>query len=133
MARWRCARLLKVGTCGFPVVDLIANMNHFMNVKLADIHFVNGLADGNIRATKTDISGPFFIDEERSLAIEFSVPLASAQSAIASGMVSTNRDPFMILAVYSMPVKHLLLYLWILDYTEVNGVHSTEANDTVLQ
>ncbi|GBM56423.1 hypothetical protein AVEN_56109-1 [Araneus ventricosus] len=54
--------------------------------------------------TETDISGPFFIDEERSLAIEFSVPLASAQLAIASGMVSSNRDPFMILAVYSMPV-----------------------------
>ncbi|XP_055947099.1 probable glutamate receptor [Argiope bruennichi] len=63
---------------------------------------------GSIVANESDISGPFFIDEDRSLAVEFSVPLAFSQMTIVSGMVSSNRNPFMILAVYSIPVWIIL-------------------------
>ncbi|GBN30641.1 hypothetical protein AVEN_219577-1 [Araneus ventricosus] len=54
---------------------------------------------------ESDISGPYFIDEDRSLAVEFSDPMAFSQLTIVSGLISSNRDPFLILAVFSMPVK----------------------------
>ncbi|GBN73286.1 hypothetical protein AVEN_136532-1 [Araneus ventricosus] len=69
---------------------------------------VNGTWNGMIGSmveNETDISGPYFIDEDRSLAVEFSDPVAFSQLTIVSGLISSNRDPFLILAVFSMPVK----------------------------
>ncbi|GBM89729.1 hypothetical protein AVEN_216839-1 [Araneus ventricosus] len=68
---------------------------------------VNGTWNGMIGSmvkNETDISGPYFIDEDRSLAVEFSDPVAFSQLTIVSGLISSNRDPFLILAVFSMPV-----------------------------
>ncbi|GIY24223.1 hypothetical protein CEXT_571 [Caerostris extrusa] len=58
---------------------------------------------------ETDISGPYFVTEDRSHAMEFTVPLAFSQLTLLSGLVSSNRDPFLIFGVFSVTVWATLL------------------------
>ncbi|GIY32619.1 hypothetical protein CDAR_37021 [Caerostris darwini] len=64
---------------------------------------------GTMMSNETDISGPYFVSEERALAMEYTVPLAFSQLTLLSGLVSSNRDPFLILGVFSEMVWITLL------------------------
>ncbi|GBN39819.1 hypothetical protein AVEN_26065-1, partial [Araneus ventricosus] len=69
---------------------------------------VNGTWTGMIGSmvnNESDISGPYYIDEARAGAVEFSAPVAYSPLTLISGLVSSNKDPFLILALFSTPVK----------------------------
>ncbi|KAG8182846.1 hypothetical protein JTE90_000450 [Oedothorax gibbosus] len=59
---------------------------------------------GAVFNNETDIAGPFQISEGRSFGVEFTTPLGFSQIGIMSGMVPTNKDPFLIFSIFSMPV-----------------------------
>ncbi|PRD35112.1 UNVERIFIED_CONTAM: glutamate receptor [Trichonephila clavipes] len=63
---------------------------------------------------ETDISGPYFIDRDRSLAVEFAVPLTFSQLTLVSGLIPSNRNPFLILGVFSLKVWLVLIFTTLL-------------------
>ncbi|KAG8182027.1 hypothetical protein JTE90_013958 [Oedothorax gibbosus] len=74
--------------------------------------FKNGTWIGMIGATidnETDIAGPFYVTEERSRFIEYSVPLGFNKLGIVSGLTHTNKGPFVIFGIFSIPVWIALL------------------------
>ncbi|XP_035219681.1 glutamate receptor ionotropic, delta-2-like [Stegodyphus dumicola] len=61
-------------------------------------------------ANKTDISGPYFITEQRAMAMDFAVPIGFSELCIVSGLVRANRDPFLIFEIFSLELWLLLMF-----------------------
>ncbi|GIY32615.1 hypothetical protein CDAR_37001 [Caerostris darwini] len=80
---------------------------------------------GSMLSNETDISGPYFVTEDRSLAMEFTVPLAFSQLTLLSGLVSSNRDPFLILGVFSVTSLWFTVCCLVMMYTYQGAIIST--------
>ncbi|KAG8182025.1 hypothetical protein JTE90_013956 [Oedothorax gibbosus] len=84
----------------------------FQNGNLFGEIFDNGTWTGMIGATinnETDIAGPFYVTEERSRFIEYSVPLGFNKLGIVSGLTHTNKGPFVIFGIFSIQVWFALV------------------------
>ncbi|KAG8199659.1 hypothetical protein JTE90_022112 [Oedothorax gibbosus] len=64
----------------------------------------NGTWTGMLGSTinnETEIAGPLYISEERSLFVEFSKPIGFGKLGILTGLVHTNKHPFLIFGIFS--------------------------------
>ncbi|KAG8182851.1 hypothetical protein JTE90_000455 [Oedothorax gibbosus] len=67
----------------------------------------NGSFTGMIQSlvkNETDISGPFKMNEERSKVVQFSEPFVDAYLGIMSGVVETQKNPFIIFQIFTVQV-----------------------------
>ncbi|XP_042899323.1 glutamate receptor U1-like [Parasteatoda tepidariorum] len=64
---------------------------------------------GDTIANETDLSGPYFIDEETYIAMKYAKPLGFSQLAIASGVISTSSNSFLVFQIITREVWLLLI------------------------
>ncbi|KAG8172977.1 hypothetical protein JTE90_005363, partial [Oedothorax gibbosus] len=76
--------------------------NGAFGVKLPNGSFTGMI--GSLMINETDISGPFIMNEERSKVVEFSEPISDTYMGILSGVVETQKNPFIIFQIFSVPV-----------------------------
>ncbi|KAG8175281.1 hypothetical protein JTE90_006641 [Oedothorax gibbosus] len=98
--------------------DILERMKIFINNfdyaatlqpdKAFGLKLPNGSFTGMIRSlviNETDIAGPFAVNEERSNVVEFSEPFFYAYLGIMSGVVETQKNPFIISQIFTVQVS----------------------------
>ncbi|KAG8182849.1 hypothetical protein JTE90_000453 [Oedothorax gibbosus] len=81
--------------------DATLQFNRAFGAKLPNGSFTGMI--GSLMNNETDMCGPFIMNEERSKVVEFSEPISDTYMGIMSGVVETQKDPFIIFQVFTGP------------------------------